>query len=337
MSYKKLFILSIILTLGLSLKVSYAKDLKEYTPVLEQVKTNAFKIDRKKGYLTKKVKTNVYVITDGIWQSAFVTTGEGVILLDAPESFGKHIINAVAEVSKEPIKILVYSHGHVDHIGGSQYLKGLSGLKIIAHKNISNYLKQKNDPRRLIPTHSYTGNHTINLGSEKIQLDHHGNYHSTESDVFMYIAKRKFLMVIDSITPGYVPFMGFDLTKNFHEYLHIFDAILTYDFDVFVGGHLTQLGNKKDVRIAQSYVQDVYETVKRVHRETNQYELMATTAKEVGWDNKFLLFKEFLDHVIKKSATEIEQRWIKKLTGVDVWAQSHAQTALIYVRWEDNE
>ncbi|MFV2059009.1 MAG: hypothetical protein ACC707_21330, partial [Thiohalomonadales bacterium] len=147
--------------------------------------------------------------------------------------------------------------------------------------------------------------------------------------------KRKFLMVVDSITPGYVPFMDFDLSSNFHEYLKIFGTILNYDFDVFVGGHLTQLGTADDVRIAQAYVKDVYETVKRVHSQTDQFAIMSDTAKIVGWDNKFLLFKVFLDHVIEKSASEIEKRWINKLAGVDVWAKSHARAALIYVRWDD--
>jgi len=36
--------------------------------------------------------------------------------------------------------------------------------------------------------------------------------------------------------------------------------------------------------------------------------------------------------VIDESAKEIESRWINKLVGVDVWAKSHARTALIYVR-----
>lgn len=324
-----------IMLVALGLNTAFARDLQDYVPVLEKVKANAFQVDRKKGYLVKKVKQNVYVVTDGIWQSAFVTTGKGVIMLDAPESFGQYLIKAVAEVSKEPIKMLVYSHSHVDHIGGSIYLKDIKGLKILASEHVAKYLLEKNDARRLLPTDTYSGNYVLRLGSEVVNLNHHGNYHSNDSDVFFYMPGRKFLMVIDSITPGYVPFMGFDLTHNFHEYLKMFDAILQYDFDVFVGGHLTQLGTADDVRITQAYVKDVYETVKRIHSETNQFEIMGNTAKKVGWDNKFLLFKEFLDYVINKSAKEIEQRWVKKLAGVDVWAQSHARTALIYVRWDD--
>jgi len=324
-----------VLAISLGIGSVHAKPLQDYVPVLDNVKTNAFQIDRKKGYLVKKVKPNVYVITDGIWQSAFVTTGKGVILLDAPESYGKHIVKAVSEVSNEPIKMLIYTHSHVDHIGGSQYLQNIPGLKILASQPVTDFLVEKNDPRRLIPTQTYTGDYVVNMGTETIRLDYHGNFHSTESDAFVYLPKRKFLMVIDSLAPGYVPFRDFDLTHNFHEYLKMFDAILNYDFDIFVGGHLTQIGNAEDVRITQAYVKDVYQTVKRIHTQTNQFEIMGAAAKKIGWDNKFALFNVFLEHVVDESAKEIEARWINKLAGVDVWAKSHARTALIYVRWDD--
>jgi len=59
-----------------------------YVPVLPAVKARALAVDPAKGYLVKEVKPGVFVITDGVYQSAFVTTGEGVVVLDAPESFG---------------------------------------------------------------------------------------------------------------------------------------------------------------------------------------------------------------------------------------------------------
>ena len=52
-------------------------------------------VDQKKGYLAKEVKPNVYLLTDGIYQSAFVVTNEGVIVIDAPESLGANIVKAV--------------------------------------------------------------------------------------------------------------------------------------------------------------------------------------------------------------------------------------------------
>jgi hypothetical protein len=130
--------------------------------------------------------------------------------------------------------------------------------------------------------------------------------------------------------------MGFDITSNFHEYLHVFDVLLQYDFDVFVGGHLTHIGSRADVEVTREFTRDVYETVERIHGETDLMAVFADTAKQIGgFDNKFLLFKTFLDVVTARATAEIEQRWMGRLAGVDVFAEDHVRTALLYVRWDD--
>ena len=89
------------LALGLSLAPSaQAKEtdtLPNYVPVLSHIKARAMAVDPKKGYVVQKVKPDVYVITDGIYNSAFVTTGKGVVLFDAPAFLAQHIVKAVAE------------------------------------------------------------------------------------------------------------------------------------------------------------------------------------------------------------------------------------------------
>jgi len=41
----------------------------------------------------------------------------GVIAVDAPPIIGKDYLIAIAEVTKEPVKIVIYTHAHMDHIG----------------------------------------------------------------------------------------------------------------------------------------------------------------------------------------------------------------------------
>ena len=89
-------------------------------------------------------------------------------------------------------------------------------------------------------------------------------------------------MAVDSVTPGYAPFQGFDLTTNFHQYLKVFDQLLAYDFDTFVGGHLTSIGTKHDVEITKEFTMDVYNTVKRIHNGMDQTAVWLRTAKEIG-------------------------------------------------------
>jgi len=47
--------------------------------------------------------------------------------------------------------MLVYSHVHKDHIGGSAAFKDIKGLQIVALDSVSDFLKEMNDPDRLLP------------------------------------------------------------------------------------------------------------------------------------------------------------------------------------------
>ena len=311
------------------------RPLDQYAPVLQTTLDRSIPIDPEKGYAIKKVKSDIYVLTDGIWQSAAVVTQSGVVLIDAPESYGQHIVRAVQEVTDQPIVILIYSHAHSDHIGGSQHLSGIKNLEIVALEGVAAFLREQKDPRRLIPTKTFQAAYVLQIGGKRSHLTAPLSYHAHEGDLFISIPDDKFLMVIDVLAPGYVPFKNLDLSTNVHQYLQVFDQILAYDFDVFVGGHLTSIGDRQDVLTTKAYVQDLYETVARVHANTNMMAVMAEAAKEVGWDNKYLLFKVFLDKVIEDSAQEINARWVNRLAGVDVWSHSHAAKMLEYVRWDD--
>ena len=327
--------LIIAIVLVFSSSVFAQKALDSYKQVLPSTLKRTIQVNQQKGYLAKEVKPNVYLLTEGIYQSAFVVTNEGVVVIDAPESLGANIIKAVKEVTSQPIVTLVYTHGHTDHIGGSKFLKDIENLEIIALESTASFLRLKNDPRRLVPTKTFTGAYVISKGDKQIHLSHHSNYHSNEGDLFVAIAKDKCLMVIDVLAPGYVPFKDLDLSSNVHAYLNVFDQILAYDFDVFIGGHLTSIGNRRDVEIAQEYAKDVYETVKKVHTNTNLFASMGATAKIAGWNNKYLLFDTFLNQVIDESTKELESRWSNRLAVVDVFTRSHAAAMLKCVRWDD--
>lgn len=317
-----------------SLQPTPLAKLKQFVPLLPSVKAKMWKIDPKLGYGIKNVGGGVYVMSDNGWQSAFLVTDDGVIVFDAPESYGKGIPGAIAAVTDKPVKILVYSHIHKDHIGGASAFKNVKDLKIVALDGVGEFLKEQNDPNRLIPNETFKLKKTLSLGGKTVELSRHF-YHSNEGDLFIYVPQAKFMMAIDCVTSGYAPFQGFDITTNFGEYMKVFDQLLAYDFDTFVGGHLTDIGTKKDVEETKEFTLDVYQTVKRIHNSMDQGGVVSEAAKEIGPDNEFLLFKVLLDKVTAASVAELTPRWIQRLAGVDVWIESHVRTAVIYVRWDD--
>jgi len=238
-------------------------------------------------------------------------------------------------VTKEPIKQLVYSHSHLDDINGAvAVMQQVPGLQILAEEGNAAFLKEKKDPRRPIPTQTFKDHHVLKLGTTRIELKK-GHWHSTEGDLFIYIPAAKVLMAIDTMPPGSAPFMDFDLTADFHQYLKMFDQLLAYDFDVLIGGHLSFPGTRNDVQVTKAYTTEVYKTIKRIHDVTDQTKVLSEAAARYGWDNKMALFRSLLDPMFEQCAKEIVGRWSDKLESVNVYAASHCHTALIYVRWDD--
>ena len=81
------------------------ESLEGYVPVLDSVKAKFWKIDPAIGHAVKSFGGGVHVISDNGWQSAFLVTDEGVIVFDAPASFGKHIPSAISKVTEKPMHL----------------------------------------------------------------------------------------------------------------------------------------------------------------------------------------------------------------------------------------
>ncbi|MEO7791064.1 MAG: MBL fold metallo-hydrolase [Vicinamibacterales bacterium] len=162
--------------------------LKDYAPVLQSTLARAWVIDPKKGVETRKVADGVYVVTDGVWQSAFAVTGAGVVVFDAPETYAAKIRAEIAAVTSQPITTLVYTHVHNDHIGGSAAFADVPGLEIVALTSVAEFLTEKKDPDRLRPTKTFDHQLVLDQGGMRIEL-RAAHYHSDEGDLIVYIPR----------------------------------------------------------------------------------------------------------------------------------------------------
>src|SRR5882762_7204879 len=95
---------------------------------------------------------NVYVFRYGGYQSMFIVTPQGVIATD-PASYlrpAKPYIDAIKAVTDKPIKYVIYSHHHYDHIAGGQPFKDL-GATFVAHKRAKEQLMMLKKQNALWP------------------------------------------------------------------------------------------------------------------------------------------------------------------------------------------
>src|SRR6201994_4612376 len=69
--------------------------LPDYAPIPRSALGAALNDQR---YYVGRVERNLYWVTDGVYQSAFMTTRDGVVVFDAPPSIGPNLRRAVAEI-----------------------------------------------------------------------------------------------------------------------------------------------------------------------------------------------------------------------------------------------
>ena len=214
---------------------------------------------------------NVYIFRHGNHQAMFVVTGDGVIATD-PVAYGRPQGGAayVAEIRKvtdKPIRYLVYSHHHFDHIAGGQAFKD-AGAKIIAHKRAKERLAAVKDPFTPLPDEVFEKSRTLKLGGTTLELTYLGLNHS-DSTIVMRLPKEKILFAVDFLPVGGVPGRGM---IDFYplEAPASIKRVLAMDWERLIPGHPgpgDRLGTKKDVQDQLEFLEYASETVKAAARE----------------------------------------------------------------------
>lgn len=221
---------------------------------------------------TKKVDgtENVYIFRYGGHQSMFVVTPQGVIATD-PISYlrpAKPYIDAIRAVTDKPIKYVIYSHHHYDHIAGGQPFKDL-GATFIAHRRTKERLlelkKQNALLADIVMPDQVVGDKTITLGGTTLELDYVGRNHSDNSLV-MRLPKEKLVFVVDFAPIESVQFRNIPDNASPLEYIASLKKLASLDWERMIPGHPYaggRLGTKKDVEDDIAYMEDLSAEVKK--------------------------------------------------------------------------
>src|SRR5438552_9769799 len=104
-------------------------------------------------FATTKIADNVYMFRYEGHQAMFVVTSEGVIATDPISENRPAAAAYIAEIRKitqAPIRYVVYSHSHYDHIAGGKPFKD-AGAIFVAHKNTKSLLEERKAPDIVVP------------------------------------------------------------------------------------------------------------------------------------------------------------------------------------------
>src|SRR5712672_3983792 len=187
-------------------------------------------------FATTKVADDVYIFRYGGHQSMFIVTPDGVIATDpiSERRPAKPYIDAIEAVSKAPIKYVIYSHSHFDHIAGGKPFKDL-GATFVAHKNAKARIDAVKSPDVVSPDQVVDGKKNITLGGTTLELNYLGKNHS-DNTLVMRLPREKIIFTVD-----WIPLNGVQFRTMADNYLPDMEAglkkVIAMDRERMIPGH----------------------------------------------------------------------------------------------------
>lgn len=188
--------------------------------------------------------------------AGFVVTSDGVVAFDAlgTPPLGAAMLDAIAKVTDQPVKRVIISHYHADHVYGLQEFKE-AGAEIWAHKHGQAYLTSEEAQERLEQRRAdlapWVDENTRVVGADRwldfdqnkkmsfimgdisFQIIDVSGAHSDE-DIMLYVEDDKMLFAGDLYFSGRIPYVAGADSKA---WLNALDSIFEVDPGVVVPGH----------------------------------------------------------------------------------------------------
>jgi glyoxylase-like metal-dependent hydrolase (beta-lactamase superfamily II) len=188
-----------------------------------------------------------------ISNAGFVVTPQGVVVVDALGSptLAEELIAEIRRVTRKPIRYVIVTHFHADHIYGLQAFKAV-GAKIVAHPAGREYLNSETAQRRmeasrqelfpwidettrLVPADDWLvgGDMTLRLGGQEFRIRHVGPAHTPE-DLVVYLPKSGVMFAGDLVFRGRIPYVG---QADSRQWIESLNRLLSLAPRLIIPGH----------------------------------------------------------------------------------------------------
>jgi glyoxylase-like metal-dependent hydrolase (beta-lactamase superfamily II) len=290
---------------------SSAAALPDYAPIPRSALGPAL---NQQGYHVGRVERNLYWVTDGVYQAAFLATPAGVVLFDAPPTIGGNLQRAIDEIAAangvpNQVTHLVYSHHHDDHAGAASLFEDVVR---VGHEETRRLLLRDDNPARPAPEITFADRYTLQVGGERVELAWHGPNHSPDN-IYIHFPDHDTLMLIDVVNAGWVPIYNLNLSEDVPGYLQAPATALSYPWTHFICGHLGRLATRDDVAVHQAYIADI---------EASAREALATVDPVPYYmhygENFWAGVKAHLDTVTERAAAPIIAKYTGVLAAADI-------------------
>jgi glyoxylase-like metal-dependent hydrolase (beta-lactamase superfamily II) len=231
-----------------------------------------------------KLAGEVYRFRNANHYSVFAVTPAGVVATDPINADAARWLKAELDQRfKQPVRYLVYSHDHADHISGGEVFADTA--TVIAHDHAKATIVGERRPTA-VPQVTFSDQLTLELGGTVVELVYVGRNHSDNSIVIRF-PRERLLFAVDFIPVNSYAFRDFP-DAYMPDWIESLRRVEAMDFDVLVPGH-GPLGNRASVTMFREYLTDLRSEVIRHARDgksADEMKQLVTLPKYAAWGPK---------------------------------------------------
>jgi glyoxylase-like metal-dependent hydrolase (beta-lactamase superfamily II) len=195
-------------------------------------------------------------------RNVFLITSAGVIVTDPIEPEAARILrDEIRKLTPLPVRYVVYSHQHWDHILGGQIFKD-EGAEFISHANCMRHFLDLPHPDLVLPDRSFSGDRlSLQLGERSLELRHLGSNHG-DCLVVMTPDHVDVPFIVDLATAGGMP-LPMIPDYSLHHWVRSLRELESWGFAQYVGGHGIPLAAKSRLGERREYLEALLAETKR--------------------------------------------------------------------------
>ena len=166
---------------------------------------------------SEKLADGVYMLTGAGGNIGVSAGADGVFLIDSQYApLTDRIKAAIAGHSTQPVRFLLNTHWHGDHVGGNENL-GKSGVVIVAQENVRKRMSQEQfnkifnsktppSPAAALPLVTFVDSISFHVNGDNVDAFHVPPAH-TDGDAMVYFRRANVLHMGDTFFNGMYPFV----------------------------------------------------------------------------------------------------------------------------------